>query len=459
MPAPIPQVQEYPNPAIDDGYSYEIPGSSPKQLPPNLPTSFPSVALKAPVAYPVHPQPTVMQQQQPPQTTTTEVVQQMDQACIEQPTNVQLNATPSAVLPSEMGSPPSTTVSEEDLQQPQAVAPEPLMSTPVQSTTSEPVIETVQQPLPTVSRSVPAKLILPQDQPSQAVLDSSPVSPSRMSQEQLFSTAQALMSELANDLNFSVGSEPSVSPQTGDDKSASVSPAVNVMSDLDLKINQLNNTNEMVSHELLFNNPEEGVSRNICAFCQHRVLVGPYYDVGGGKRVHVDCFKCKNCGNHLTQFQCLNDSYLCPQCAHKLRPPAKCVACGKVVSSDDAVVALNTEWHRSCFRCAHCRKILDKEFVELNGKPYCLPRESPCYRIAQGKVCCVCSGVLDVSYLTVFEKFYHRTCFCCSGCGVPFPSLEFFQINKQPYCETCATQIIGDQLDSDSVSTSATAYQ
>jgi len=297
--------------------------------------------------------------------------------------------------------------------------------------------------------------------------------PSSMSQEQLMSTAQALMSELAMDIG---SPQPSVSVDDTTVKHVKPSLTVSIesigasiphpespsliMSDLDREISQLRRSNETATKQLqLFSNPEEtlqGMTRNICAFCKHRVLVGPYYDVGGGKRVHVDCFRCSNCKKPLTQFQCIDDTYLCPHCAHDLRPPATCVACGKVVSSDEAVVALNSEWHRSCFQCDRCGRILKKEFVEFNGKPYCHPRDSPCYRIAQGKVCCVCSGVLDVSYLTVFEKFYHRTCFCCSGCGVPFPSLEFFQINNQPYCETCATQILGDQLESDNVSATVT---
>jgi len=295
---------------------------------------------------------------------------------------------------------------------------------------------------------------------------------SGMSQEQLISTAQALMSELAMDINNPVTPQVSSSsfetnlsdePKPVRDSASKQDSSSKLISDLDLEISQIRRSNETATHQLQLLNSQEdslqSVSRNVCAFCGHRVLVGPYYDVGGGKRVHVECFRCSNCKAPLTQFQCLNDTYLCPKCAHEMRPAAKCVACGKAVTSDNTVVALNAEWHISCFRCAHCRKILNNDFVELNGKPYCLPRDSPCYRFAQGKVCCVCSGVLDVSYLTVFDKFYHRTCFCCSGCGVPFPSLEFFQINKQPYCETCATQIIGDQLGADPVPNPVTVSQ
>jgi len=313
--------------------------------------------------------------------------------------------------------------------------------------------------------------------------------PAGMSQEQLMSTAQALMSELENDIyaplnfdqpsqsqqqqqqqeTFAIPQQPqsiprlTVSPSPPSVSQSAPAPVqqtntnelspVGRMSELDREISNLRRSNESATDALqLTSGLEELGSRNNCAFCKHRVLIGPYYDIGGGKRVHVDCFRCEKCKEPLVQFQCIDGRYYCPSCSHEIRPPSICRACGKTISTEDVVVALDAEWHRSCFQCAHCHKVLDKDYVTYDGKPYCLPQDSPCYRIAQGKVCCVCSGVLDASYLTVFEKFYHRTCFCCSGCGVPFPSLEFFQINKQSYCETCATQIIGDQLDSDSVS-------
>jgi len=238
------------------------------------------------------------------------------------------------------------------------------------------------------------------------------------------------------------------------------------LSVLEREISQLKNANETTTQELQLQlgstdgvGALQSVSRNVCAFCGHRVLVGPYFDVGGGKRVHVECFKCAKCQEPLTSFRYIDGAYLCPRCAHEQRPPATCVACGETIVGSEPIVALNAEWHRTCFRCAQCRRQLTNDFVELHGRPYCPPEDKPCYRIAQGKICCVCSNVLDASYLTVFDRFYHRTCFCCSGCGVPFPSLEFFQINKQPYCETCATQIIGDQIDGDSASTSVLTSQ
>lgn len=223
---------------------------------------------------------------------------------------------------------------------------------------------------------------------------------------------------------------------------------------LEREISQLTSENETATRELELElgtttGPDAArtlQSRNCCAVCGRRVLLGAYYDLGDGCRAHVECFCCARCRAPLTTFRCVDGAYVCPACAHALRPPRQCAACGHAIADGESVVALGREWHAACFCCAHCGRQLRDAFAELHGRPYCPPRDAPCYRIARGKVCSVCAGVLDSSYLTVINRCCHRACFCCSGCGVPFPSLEFFQVDNKPFCETCAVQLISAQL-------------
>ena len=234
---------------------------------------------------------------------------------------------------------------------------------------------------------------------------------------------------------------------------------VNTVTALEQEISQLTSENETTTRELeleleLGTAAEAAAadaartlqSRNCCAVCGRRVLLGAYYDLGEGRRAHVECFCCARCGAALTTFRCVDGAFVCAACAHALRPPAQCAACGRAVADGEPVVALGREWHAACFCCAHCGRGLRDAFAELHGRAYCPPREAPCYRIARGMVCTVCGGVLDSSYLTVINRCCHRACFCCSGCGAPFPSLEFFQVDSQPFCETCAVQIFTAQL-------------
>ena len=197
-----------------------------------------------------------------------------------------------------------------------------------------------------------------------------------------------------------------------------------------------------------------GVSSNLCAMCGERLKAGSYYDLGDGARAHIECFCCARCQAPLTSFTRIAGDFLCPDCAKKERPPLVCAACKKPVSRDAApgsleegVVALGAGWHRGCLCCAHCRRRLDDGFVELHGQPYCPPSVAPCCRIVQGKLCCVCGRVLGASHLVVCGRNYHRACFCCGSCGAPFPTLEYYMLREQPYCETCAAHNIPAQLN------------
>ena len=52
----------------------------------------------------------------------------------------------------------------------------------------------------------------------------------------------------------------------------------------------------------------------------------------------------------------------------------KCVACGKTVYPQERFVNEKDIFHKSCFRCAHCNKVLGiGNFAALNGKYYCKP--------------------------------------------------------------------------------------
>ena len=239
-----------------------------------------------------------------------------------------------------------------------------------------------------------------------------------------------------------------------DDEKGELQRELSTVTALEREISQLTSENETATRELeLELGTTTGAdaartlqSRNCCAVCGRRVLLGAYYDLGDGSRAHVECFCCARCRTPLTTFRCIDGAYVCAACAHALRPPPQCAACGRAIADGESVVALGREWHAACFCCAHCGRQLRDAFAELHGRPYCPPCDAPCVRIARGKVCSVCAGVLDSSYLTVLNRCCHRACFCCSGCGVPFPSLEFFQVDNQPFCETCAVQLISAQL-------------
>lgn len=50
----------------------------------------------------------------------------------------------------------------------------------------------------------------------------------------------------------------------------------------------------------------------------------------------------------------------------------KCAACGKTVYAGERVGAAGKAYHNTCFRCAHCNKILEPTtFCNLNQRNFC----------------------------------------------------------------------------------------
>lgn len=49
-----------------------------------------------------------------------------------------------------------------------------------------------------------------------------------------------------------------------------------------------------------------------------------------------------------------------------------CAACGKSVGFADKKTAIGAIWHKDCFKCCHCNKILDSSnALDAGGKPCC----------------------------------------------------------------------------------------
>ncbi|KAJ6248009.1 lim and sh3 domain protein lasp [Anaeramoeba flamelloides] len=50
----------------------------------------------------------------------------------------------------------------------------------------------------------------------------------------------------------------------------------------------------------------------------------------------------------------------------------KCFACGKTVYQTEVLKILGREYHKRCFRCKTCNRVLTmKSYKALDGNPYC----------------------------------------------------------------------------------------
>eukprot|EP01119_Soliformovum_irregulare_P010523 TRINITY_DN259_c2_g1_i1.p1 TRINITY_DN259_c2_g1~~TRINITY_DN259_c2_g1_i1.p1 ORF type:complete len:959 (+),score=240.26 TRINITY_DN259_c2_g1_i1:82-2958(+) len=105
-----------------------------------------------------------------------------------------------------------------------------------------------------------------------------------------------------------------------------------------------------------------------------------------------------------------------------------CARCNLPLKEGDLnVTALDKKWHRKCFVCQACNLPFQKVFTAGQGKPYHL------------ECCCSkCKGVFeeDQVKMEAGEKFYHKDCFVCSACKQPFTE-SYTTKNKEVYHPEC----------------------
>jgi len=109
-----------------------------------------------------------------------------------------------------------------------------------------------------------------------------------------------------------------------------------------------------------------------------------------------------------------------------------CAGCGKNIMGDVSH-AMNKKWHLYCFSCTVCSAPVSDEYYEADGKPYCRKDFNKLF----GSSCAGCHKPLQGKKLKALEKEWHPPCFVCCKCKKPFPEMEYYDIDQQPYCGPC----------------------
>ncbi|KRZ34268.1 Actin-binding LIM protein 1 [Trichinella pseudospiralis] len=162
-----------------------------------------------------------------------------------------------------------------------------------------------------------------------------------------------------------------------------------------------------------------------------------------GKTYHSTCFKCDRCKSVIPagSVTCKGEQKLCTTCASSLKSPKKaaplndtlasqdchdlmdsmcspgvCAACDQVISSGQVLLALDTQWHTWCFKCAACHCVLHGEYMEKDGLAYCI-RD---YDVRFGVKCHECNKYITGKVLQAGNFHFHSNCARCSRCDMPF---------------------------------------
>ncbi|XP_039520498.1 actin-binding LIM protein 3 isoform X4 [Pimephales promelas] len=151
-----------------------------------------------------------------------------------------------------------------------------------------------------------------------------------------------------------------------------------------------------------------------------------------GRTYHPQCFVCSVCrkpfpiGDRVT-FR--GKECVCQQCSLKLvnsnepikiHGPSHCAGCKEEIKQGQSLLALEKQWHVSCFRCQTCGLVLTGEYISKDGIPYC---ESD-YHAQFGIKCETCNRYISGRVLEAGGKHYHPTCARCARCQMMFTEGE-----------------------------------
>ncbi|KAF4104822.1 hypothetical protein G5714_014153 [Onychostoma macrolepis] len=151
-----------------------------------------------------------------------------------------------------------------------------------------------------------------------------------------------------------------------------------------------------------------------------------------GRTYHPQCFVCSVCrkpfpiGDRVT-FS--GKECVCQQCSLKLvnsnepikiHGPSQCAGCKEEIKQGQSLLALEKQWHVSCFRCQTCGLVLTGEYISKDGIPYC---ESD-YHAQFGIKCETCDRYISGRVLEAGGKHYHPTCARCARCQMMFTEGE-----------------------------------
>ncbi|XP_023343435.1 thyroid receptor-interacting protein 6 [Eurytemora carolleeae] len=125
----------------------------------------------------------------------------------------------------------------------------------------------------------------------------------------------------------------------------------------------------------------------------------------------------------------------------------KCFKCGDLVDYG-AILAMNRAYHKGCFQCTDCGKVLQARFNSMKDSPYC----DNCFE-ENGERCSKCQGLIIGDSLKSGDKYFHTYCMKCSICEVELTGTYFTSGNnficEKDYkasleaCSVCGTTLTG----------------
>ncbi|XP_047462703.1 actin-binding LIM protein 3-like isoform X5 [Mugil cephalus] len=146
-----------------------------------------------------------------------------------------------------------------------------------------------------------------------------------------------------------------------------------------------------------------------------------------GRTYHPHCFVCSVCRSPFPigdKVTFCGKKCVCQQCSHslssdkpvKVHGPSYCAGCGEEIKQGQSLLALERQWHVSCFKCRTCGCALTGEYISKDGIPYC----ETDYHTQFGIRCEGCNRFISGRVLEAGGKHYHPSCARCARCHMMF---------------------------------------
>lgn len=157
-----------------------------------------------------------------------------------------------------------------------------------------------------------------------------------------------------------------------------------------------------------------------------------------GKQYHEQCFSCKVCRQPIgtKMFIPRDQDAVCVPC-YEEQYAQRCIKCNGVINKG-GITYKNTPWHRECFTCFGCNRMLTGEkFTSRDEKPFC----SDCFAQMFAKKCCRClrsiTGLGTTKFISFDDRHWHTDCFYCYKCNSSLVGRGFLVTGQDVLCPDC----------------------
>ncbi|KAF0038541.1 hypothetical protein F2P81_009025 [Scophthalmus maximus] len=109
----------------------------------------------------------------------------------------------------------------------------------------------------------------------------------------------------------------------------------------------------------------------VCQQCSHSLNSDKPVKVHGPSCEKTNTNRCTHANLRTTPLSCKASGVINDETVRLFRKYCYCAGCGEEIKQGQSLLALERQWHVSCFKCGTCGCALTGEYISKDGTPYC----------------------------------------------------------------------------------------